>query len=40
MAFYGLYEEGFEISLPVLQQALSRLAYPGLDLSHLIPDKA
>ena len=32
---YGRDEEGFGFALPVLHNALSRLEYPGLDLSHL-----
>ena len=32
---YGLDEEGFGISLPVLAEALEKLQYPGLDFSHL-----
>jgi integrase len=34
---YGLDEEGSGFSLPVLHAALSRLTYPGLDLSRLEP---
>ena len=32
---YGLDEEGIGVSLPVLAEAISRLAYPGLDLEAL-----
>lgn len=34
---YGLDEEGFGISLPVLKNAIERLTYPTLDLSHIYP---
>lgn len=36
---YGLDEEGMGFSLPTLDAALQRLAYPGLDLDHLKPPK-
>ena len=32
---YGLDEEGLNVSLPVLKEAIEQLTYPGLDLSHL-----
>lgn len=32
---YGLDEEGFGVSLPVLGEAIKKLEYSGLDLSHL-----
>lgn len=34
---YGLDEEGLGVSLPVLSAAMAKLAYPGLDLEHLVP---
>lgn len=37
---YGLDEEGMGFSLPTLDAALQRLAYPGLDLGDLVPVKA
>lgn len=34
---YGVDEEGLGVSLPTLFEALSKMRYPGLDLSHLHP---
>lgn len=34
---YGVDAEGFGVSLPVLYDSISKLSYPGLDLSHLYP---
>jgi integrase len=37
---YGLDEEGHGYGLPALYGAISKLTYPGLDLSHLYPPGA